>query len=199
MGSKPSKITEQDKAILDMKIQRDRLQQYQRRITTLTDRETAIAKEMLAKGDKKRALLALRRKKYQESLLSKTDAQLEQLEKLTSSVEFAQIQKDVVFGLAQGTKVLQEIHAEMGGIEKIEKMMGESADAIAYQQEVSDMLGSRMTTQDEDEVEEELAALEAETTGAKQELPTVPNQRLPEVSNIDKEAKQPEPQAMLAS
>lgn len=61
------------------------------------------------------------------------------------------------------------------------------------------MLGSRMTTQDEDEVEEELAALEAETTGAKQELPTVPNQRLPEVSNIDKEAKQPEPQAMLAS
>lgn len=117
-----------------MKIQRDRLQQYQRRIATLTDRETAIAKEMLAKGDKKRALLALRRKKYQESLLSKTDAQLEQLEKLTSSVEFAQIQKDVVFGLAQGTKVLQEIHAEMGGIEKIEKMMGESADAIAYQQ-----------------------------------------------------------------
>jgi len=99
----------------------------------LTDRETDIAKEMLAKGDKKKALLALRRKKYQESLLAKTDAQLEQLEKLTSSVEFAQIQKDVVFGLQQGTKVLQEIHREMGGIEHVEKLMGETADAIAYQ------------------------------------------------------------------
>lgn len=116
-----------------MKIQRDKLHQYQRRITVLTDKETDIAKQMLAKGDKQRALLALRRKKYQESLLTKTDAQLEQLEKLTSSVEFALIQKDVVFGLQQGTKVLKDIHTEMGGIEHVEKLMGETADAIAYQ------------------------------------------------------------------
>lgn len=116
-----------------MKNQRDKLRQYQRRITILTDKETDIAKQMLAKGDKKRALLALRRKKYQESLLVKTDAQLEQLEQLTSNVEFAQIQKDVVFGLQQGTKVLQEIHKEMGGIEHVEKLMGDTADAIAYQ------------------------------------------------------------------
>ncbi len=122
------------RAILDMKNQRDKLHQYQRRITVLTSRETEIAKEMLAKGDKPRALLALRRKKYQESLLSKTDAQLEQLEQLTSSVEFALVQKDVVFGLQQGTKVLQEIHKEMGGIEHVEKLMGETADAVAYQQ-----------------------------------------------------------------
>jgi charged multivesicular body protein 6 len=117
-----------------MKNQRDKLHQYQRRITVLTSRETEIAKEMLAKGDKSRALLALRRKKYQESLLSKTDAQLEQLEQLTNSVEFALVQKDVIFGLQQGTKVLQEIHKEMGGIEHVEKLMGETADAVAYQQ-----------------------------------------------------------------
>ena len=117
-----------------MKNQRDKLHQYQRRITVLTSRETEIAKEMLAKGDKPRALLALRRKKYQESLLTKTDAQLEQLEQLTSSVEFALVQKDVVFGLQQGTRVLQEIHKEMGGIEHVEKLMGETADAVAYQQ-----------------------------------------------------------------
>ena len=92
-----------------------------------------MAKQMLAKGDKKRALLALRRKKYQESLLAKTDSQLEQLESLTSSVEFAQIQKDIVFGLQQGTKVLKEIHTEMGGIDHVEKLMGDTSDAIAYQ------------------------------------------------------------------
>lgn len=153
MGNNTSRVTAQDKcvlrfcsvaknyntsltnsrAILDMKNQRDKLHQYQRKITVLTDRETEIAKQMLAKGDKKKALLALRRKKYQESLLAKTDAQLEQLEKLTSSVEFALIQKDVIFGLQQGTKVLQDIHKEMGGIEHVEKLMGETADAIAYQ------------------------------------------------------------------
>jgi len=159
-----------------MKNQRDKLHQYQRRITVLTDREKAIAKEMLARGDKQRALLALRRKKYQESLLAKTDGQLEQLEKLTSSVEFALVQKDVVFGLQQGTGVLQEIHKEMGGLDHVEKLMGETADAVAYQQEVSEMLGGRMSNQDEDEVEDELEALEAEVTGV---LPNVPTAELP--------------------
>lgn len=118
---------------MDLKNQRDKLHQYQRRITGLTDRETAIAKECLARNDRPRALLALRRKKYQRSLLAKTDAQLDQLEKLTGSVEFALVQKDVLFGLNQGNKVLQAIHKEMGGIEAVEKMMGETAEARAYQ------------------------------------------------------------------
>lgn len=92
-----------------------------------------MARQCLAKGDKKRALLALRRKKYQESLLGQTDAQLEQLEQLMRSVEFAQIQKDVLFGLQQGNRVLKTIHAEMGGLEHVEKLMGETQEAIAYQ------------------------------------------------------------------
>jgi charged multivesicular body protein 6 len=197
-----------------MKNQRDKLHQYQRRITVLTDRERAIAKEMLAKGDKPRALLALRRKKYQESLLAKTDAQLEQLEKLTSSVEFALVQKDVVFGLQQGTHVLQEIHKEMGGLEHVEKLMGDTAEAIAYQrvsifcsseayllmfgQEVSDMLGGMMSNQDEDEVEDELNALEAEITGVP--LPSVPTSELLSKKRAEARQREQEEQkvAMLA-
>lgn len=117
-----------------MKNQRDNLRQYQKRITVITDREKAIARQCLAGGDKEKALLALRRKKYQESLLAKTDSQLEQLEKLTSSVEFALVQKDVLYGLKQGTQVLQQIHKEIGGLEAVEKLMGESEEARAYQQ-----------------------------------------------------------------
>ncbi len=117
-----------------MKNQRDKLRQYQKRITVVTDREKAIAKECLAGGDKEKALLALRRKRYQESLLARTDSQLEQLEKLTSSVEFALVQKDVLYGLKQGTQVLLQIHKEMGGLEAVEKLMGESEEARAYQQ-----------------------------------------------------------------
>ncbi|KAI9819410.1 MAG: Vacuolar protein sorting-associated protein 20 [Thelocarpon impressellum] len=164
MGNTPSshKISAQDKAILDMKNQRDKLHQYQRKITVLTSRETSIAKQLLAQNNKQGALLALRRKKYQESLLAKTDAQLEQLEKLTASVEFAQVQRDVVFGLQQGTSVLKEIHREMGGIDHVEKLMGESEEARAYQREVSEMLGGQISNQDEDDVEDELDALEQE-------------------------------------
>jgi charged multivesicular body protein 6 len=221
MGNNSSRqVTAQDKAILDLKTQRDKLHQYQKRITILTDRETQIAKQMLAQGDKKRALLALRRKKYQDSLLSKTDGQLEQLEKLTSSVEFALIQKDVLYGLQQGTKVLKEIHAEMGGIEHVEKLMGETADAIAYQkvcirsadgiypayvipsmmltagavQEVSEMLGGKISNQDEEEVEDELEALEAEIRGVKQ-IPDVP---LPAVPDTEPERQAAEAEQLPA-
>lgn len=145
-----------------MKNQRDKLHQYQQRITFITDRETAVARECLARGDRSKALLALRRKKFQETLLAKTDTQLETLEQLTSNVEFALVQKDVLYGLQQGTSVLKQIHAEMGGIENVEKLMGESEDAKAYQKEISEMLGGQMSNQDEDEVEDELEAMEAE-------------------------------------
>ena len=117
-----------------MKNQRDKLRQYQKRITVITDREKEIAKECLGKGDVSKAKLALRRKKYQESLLSKTDAQLAQLEQLTSDVEFALVQKDVLYGLQQGTAVLKEIHKEMGGIENVEKLLSDSEEARAYQE-----------------------------------------------------------------
>jgi hypothetical protein len=117
-----------------MKNQRDKIRQYQKRITVLTDRETQIAKECLVKGQTDKAKLALRRKKYQESLLSKTDSQLAQLEQLTSDVEFALVQKDVLYGLQQGTAVLKEIHKEMGGIENVEKLLADNEEARAYQE-----------------------------------------------------------------
>ncbi|CAI9628031.1 unnamed protein product [Alternaria burnsii] len=173
-SSSANKISAQDKAILDMKNQRDKLRQYQKRITVLTDREKEIAKECLAKGDTGKAKLALRRKKYQEGLLSKTDAQLAQLEMLTSDVEFALVQKDVLFGLQQGTAVLKEIHKEMGGIENVEKLLGENEEARAYQEEISELLANKMSNQDEDEVEDELDALEAEVNGTVPALPDAP-------------------------
>ncbi|KNG48892.1 Snf7-domain-containing protein [Stemphylium lycopersici] len=173
-SSSANKISAQDKAILDMKNQRDKLRQYQKRITVLTDREKEIAKECLAKGDTSKAKLALRRKKYQESLLSKTDSQLAQLEVLTSDIEFALVQKDVLYGLQQGTAVLKEIHKEMGGIENVEKLLGENEEARAYQEEISEMLANKMSNQDEDEVEDELEALEAEVSGTVPALPDAP-------------------------
>ncbi|KAM3415649.1 hypothetical protein BST61_g9168 [Cercospora zeina] len=172
-SSSKNKISDQDRAILDLKIQRDKLQQYQKRITTITDRETEIAKECLRHGNKQKALLALRRKKYQESLLAKTDQQLAQLQALTSDVEFALVQKDVLFGLQQGTAVLKEINKEIGGLDKVEMILSESEEARAYQEEVSEMLAGKMSNEDEDAVEDELEAMEREQRQA-QGVPSMP-------------------------
>ncbi|EAQ86673.1 hypothetical protein CHGG_07926 [Chaetomium globosum CBS 148.51] len=104
--------------------------------------------------------------------------------------------------------VLKEIHAEMGGIENVEKLMGETEEAIAYQREVSEIIAGRISVQDEEEVEDELAALEAEVSKKErpQRLPNVPDTQLPAQNNVGEEAQaeqagrnaQTERQAMLA-
>ena len=141
----------------------------------VASRETEIAKEHLRKGDKARAQLALRRKKYQVSLLAKTDQQLAQLQNLVSDVEFALVQKDVLFGLQQGTAVLKEMRKEMGGIEQVEKLLGDNEEEKQYQQELTELLNGKMTNQEEDEVEQELERLEREA------LPKVPLATTPEI------------------
>uniref|UniRef100_D8PP86 Uncharacterized protein n=1 Tax=Schizophyllum commune (strain H4-8 / FGSC 9210) TaxID=578458 RepID=D8PP86_SCHCM len=161
MGGNQSvpKITAQDKAILDLKLQRDKLRQYQKKIQTILDREHAIAKTHLANGQKDRAIIALRRRKYQESLLVKTDGQLENLEQLVSTIEFSLVEVSVLHGLKQGNEVLKEIHKEMN-IESVEKLLDETAEARAYQQEISDMLANNLTAEDEDAVQNELRELQ---------------------------------------
>jgi Snf7 len=115
-----------------MKVQRDKLQQYQKKLSVIAARETEIARECIRRGDKKKALVALRRKKYQENLIENTDKHLEQLEMLVNDVEFARVQQSVLYGLQQGTVVLKMMQKEMGGIEGVERLLSESEDAQAY-------------------------------------------------------------------
>jgi charged multivesicular body protein 6 len=198
MGSSSSKVTAQDRAVLDMKVQRDKLRQYQKRIRTVLEREQEIAKECLQKDDKQRALLALRKKKYQQQLLAKTDKQLETLEQLTQSIEFAVVQRDVLYGLEQGNEVLKAINKEMS-LERVEKIMDDSAEGIAYQKEMSDMLASTITNSEELEVQEELEALEREELARKiPQLPQVPTTELPQEEEQEQELQEEEPQVKTA-
>ncbi|KAF9517589.1 hypothetical protein BS47DRAFT_510325 [Hydnum rufescens UP504] len=175
MGNSSStpKITTQDRAILDLKLQRDKLKQYQKKIQYVLDREQAIARESLATGNRTRALTALRRRKYQEGLLLKTDTQLETLQILVSTIEFSLVEKDIIYGLKQGNEVLTEIHKEMS-LEGVEKLMEETADAIEYQKEINQILQSRMTHDEEDAVQRELETMQRETVPTDARVPHLP-------------------------
>ncbi|KAF9015486.1 Snf7 family [Cyathus striatus] len=161
MGGSQStpKITAQDKAILDLKLQRDKLKQYQKNIQAILDREHVIAKSHLEAGRKDRAMIALRRRKYQQSLLEKTYGQLENLEQLVSTIEFSLVEVSVLHGLKQGNEVLKEIHKELNA-ESVEKLLEETAEAREYQREIGEMLSNTLTLDEEDAVQEELRALQ---------------------------------------
>ncbi|KAH6916839.1 Snf7 family [Coprinopsis sp. MPI-PUGE-AT-0042] len=193
MGANQSapKITAQDRAILDLKLQRDKLRQYQRKIQGVLDREQAIAKQHLASGQKDRALVALRQRKYQQSLLTKTDSQLENLEQLVSTIEFSLVEVSVLHGLKQGTEVLKDIHKEMN-IESVEKLLEETAEAQEYQRELSDMLANNLTMEDEEAVQDELRMIQEEMAiEPAQKLPSVP-QTVPETP-VKEPAREEEP------
>ncbi|CCF49204.1 hypothetical protein NDA11_007014 [Ustilago hordei] len=160
-SSKGPKITPHDRALLDLKLQRDRIKQYQRKIQTILDREHEIARQCLAKGDRSRALTALRSRKYQESLIQKTHSQLETLEGLVSSIEFSQIQQCVMLGLQQGNAVLKQIHKEINP-ESVERLLEETAEAQTYQRQIDQMLATQITAEQEDAVQSELEGLQRE-------------------------------------
>ena len=82
-----SRITEQDHAILGLKKQRDQIKQYQKRINRDLEKERELAKKLLKEGKKDRAKLLLRKKKFLEGVLDKTDAQLDQLERMVHDIE----------------------------------------------------------------------------------------------------------------
>ncbi|KAI8342378.1 Snf7 family [Chlamydoabsidia padenii] len=175
-GASKNKITSQDQAILDLKIQRDKLKRYQKKVNVVIEKEIQAAKLALTQNNKKKALLALKKKKYQEQLLEKTEQQLLNLEELTQSIEYALVEKQVMEGLKNGNAVLKEIHNEMS-LEDVERLMDDTADAIAYQNEIDNLLSEQLTPEDEQEILDELQQLQLDELDAN--LPAVPENDLP--------------------
>ncbi|KAJ3600202.1 hypothetical protein NHX12_031188, partial [Muraenolepis orangiensis] len=178
-NSRDTRITEQDKAVLHLKQQRDKLKQYHRRVTLQLDKERALAKRLLTDGRKDKALVLLKKKRYQNQLLDKTENQISNLERMVQDIEFTQIELKVVEGLKVGNDCLKSLHGVMS-IEDVERIMDETQDALEYQRQIDEMLAGSLTQEDEEAV---LAELHAITQGEDLELPEVPTdtEPLPEV------------------
>lgn len=172
----PNRITEQDKAVLSLKQQRDKLKQYQKKINLNLEKERQVAKSLLKDGKKEKAKLLLKKKHYQENLLKKTDDSLEAIDKLIHEVEFAQVEMKVVEGLKQGNEALKKLH-EVMTLEDVEKIMDDTKEAVEYQNEIDALISGGLTDEDEEDI---LAELEELTKGV--ELPSVPEH---ELTNVD--------------
>ncbi|KAK3598852.1 hypothetical protein CHS0354_008594 [Potamilus streckersoni] len=193
----PSRITEQDKAVLQLKQQRDKVKQYQKKIAVQIQKDREVAKLLLRDGKKEKAKLLLRKKKFQETQIEKMDGQLDNIERMVHDLEFAQIESQVIQGLKIGNDSLKKMH-EILSLEDVEKIMDETKEAVEYQQEIDDLLAGGLTQQDEDDVLAELDSI------VKHTLPEVPEDEMPEVLQEKPAAKEKakekrKAEAMLAS
>eukprot|EP00003_Mantamonas_plastica_P023075 TRINITY_DN405_c0_g1_i1.p3 TRINITY_DN405_c0_g1~~TRINITY_DN405_c0_g1_i1.p3 ORF type:complete len:200 (-),score=93.90 TRINITY_DN405_c0_g1_i1:819-1418(-) len=135
-------------------------------------RETEIAKELLANGEREKALLVLRKKKWQEGLVEKTMGNLLNVETMIDNVTFATIEKTVFESLSAGNETLKTLQAEMS-LEEAEKLMMDTEDAAEFQRELEEILGGELTADDEKAIEEEFAEImREELEGEMPEVPT---------------------------
>uniref|UniRef100_A0A8C3SZH8 Charged multivesicular body protein 6 n=1 Tax=Chelydra serpentina TaxID=8475 RepID=A0A8C3SZH8_CHESE len=153
-----SRVTEQDKAVLQLKQQRDKLKQYRKRITLNLERERDVARQLLRDGKKEKAKSLLKKKRYQEQLLDKTENQISNLERMVQDIEFTQIEMKVIEGLKIGNECLNKMH-EVMSVEEVERIIDETQDAVEYQRQIDEMLAGSFTEEDEDAILEELNAI----------------------------------------
>lgn len=157
-NSTSSLITKQDRAILQLKKQRDALKQHQKKVTFAIAHDTDLAKLAVAANDPQRAKFYLKLKRQQLDMLTKVQGQLETIEGLIGTIEFKLVEKEVMDSLQQGNQVLKELNLQVS-VEKVDEIMDTMNDEQIRTAEVTDALGLGGFDYD---VEDELAALERE-------------------------------------
>lgn len=172
-----AEITDADRAVLSLRTQRRKLANEQTRLERLVAREMQVARELVAKRQKERALLALKRRKLHEQQLERLGAWQLNVEQVLSNIEAAKQQKQLFAALKAGNEAVTDLQKEVT-VDDVEKLMEDSAEAQAQQDRLHQALAGSLTPEQDAAAAEELAALEARAEAeeaAALDLPSVPH------------------------
>ena len=192
-SSKPTKqkttqITPIDRAVLDLKVSRDKLQRYRTRLGADTQTLTQKAKDAKANKQTKMALglLQLRRAKMNQA--DQVNDQLVTIHTMILTIQNKEEEAQVLEALRAGKGALTKLHQE-NSIESVLKLMDDIEEQNEVERQINDVLvgmGETLMEGDEEELENELEALMKSAEAASSqvvdtELPVAPVEKLPEI------------------
>ena len=144
MGQKNSKIriTETDKAVLQLKRSKDEIHKFTKRTDKLIEKEKIRIKQMIKDNpdnykQNKKIRLLLKRIHYQEYLVQQASDQLTNLEFMISNIEFKLIEAQFLQGLKKGNDILTKLNKEFVNVDEV---ISDFQEQLEYQNEVDNAL-----------------------------------------------------------
>ena len=174
----PPTISSVDRAVLDLKVARDRLQRYRTQLEG--DQEKLKAQALKAKqaGKTQRALGLLRLKQYKTQQAQTCEDQLLNVLQMVDTIDSKQNEQQMLQALKAGKDTLQKMHQETT-VEDVLTLMEDIQEEVQVEQEINQILKDNvpeLSPADELVIEAELEALMMGET----KLPEVPTTKLPE-------------------
>jgi charged multivesicular body protein 7 len=153
-------ITASDTAIAQLKSVQLSLSEQITLLTTQIETYTQKARDATSKKNRIVALSALRSRKLAESALEKRSDALSKIEQVLHGVEQAAGDAEIIKTLEGGATALERLNREIGGIDRVEKIMDRVRDGVEESEEVGKVIAELGAGRvDEMEVEEEFDEL----------------------------------------
>lgn len=192
-GNKQQKKELPKKAIIELREHIQMLNKKRAHLELQISDQDALARKHIT-TNKALAKNALKRKKGYENNLFKIENQIDTLENELSAIESANLNLETMKAMKQGAAAMKQIHGEYD-VDKVENTMDDIREQVELADEISEAISRPVGTEyvDEDELDEELAALQEEEKANKQPAQRVSEKHdLPAFPTVNKTQPQTE-------
>jgi charged multivesicular body protein 6 len=181
----PPPISDIDRAVLDLKVSRDKLTKYKKQLEQDDAKLLAKAKQAKDAGQTTTALNLLKLRKHKQTAVASVEQQLLTVLQMVDTISSKENEKEVLQSMKVGKQALQKLHEETT-LEDVMELMDTIEEQAELEHEISAAMGGvpALSLEDEELVEAELEELEQAMAGSEKtsiHLPQVPSGKpLPE-------------------
>lgn len=182
-------LTEEEEAVLELKQAKRKIEKYVAKLDKAIVKDVETAKKLLRLKKKQQAKLCLVKKKQHEKHQEGAYGKISNLDKMLMDIEMAKFNKETFEAMKQGTSALQKLNNELT-IEDVEQLMEDNEEAMAYANEINDILADLDGVTDEDVMAELLEMEEMEADELNMALPDVPTNVVRPQTNVESEEEE---------